>query len=324
MATMVVGHYPIIGNTSEHAFAKMKIGETEYRFQCYGGTNDKGTECPAHYFLRRSSFYFRIACETAERELTCHARIALCLAQWTRPIYFDKYDYNSKKGGYGNRGDSAGIIYALTGLCHQMCNTITCATNVNDPLHALINWPPSLSASKIIYGNRGIWGHERAISKYVKTLVACYGENMSDDHILDENFDSAALDAELAAINDEQDAAIRWGLTNGPNADERREFLSELVPNLNESQPILDADFETMSLKHELDNLLIRGQLSNEEYAAQMNEATRTLLVRYAEVMGENVFTDAFETGPDTIQYNIINPEYMLDDYEIVKEELGL
>lgn len=324
MATMIVGHYPIIGNTSEHAFAKMKIGETEYRFHCYGGTNDKGTECPTDYYHRRSILYTRRGAITEHRELPCHASITLCLAQWTRPIYFDKYDYNSKKGGYGNRGDSAGIIYGLTGLCHQMCNTITCATNVNDPLNALINWPPSLSASKIIYGNRGIWGHERAIAKYVKTLVACYGDSMGDTYALDENFDSAALDAELAAINEEQDAAIRWGLTNGPNADERREFLSELVPNLNESQPILDADFETMSLKHELDNLLIRGQLSNEEYAARMNEATRTLLVRYAEVMGENVFTDAFETGPDDIQYNIINPEYMLDDYEMVKEELGL
>ena len=30
MATMVVGHYPINGDTAEHAFAKMKIGETEY------------------------------------------------------------------------------------------------------------------------------------------------------------------------------------------------------------------------------------------------------------------------------------------------------
>ena len=324
MATMRVGHYPINNRTAEHAFAIMECNGSEYRFQCYGGVSDNGRYYPAEYYEPRSMWYTRGGAITGYRELPCHPQIAMHLAQWGSPLNWQKYDYNSKSGGTSGLGDCAGIVYALNGVCHQMCNTVTCATRVHDPLDALINWPPSLNASKLVYGNRGIWGHERAVADYVGVLLAFYGDGMGDEEAVGADLDASALDEALAAIEERRRAAMRAALDNGPDADERRELLGGAVPGLDGAQPILDADLETMALKHELDNLLVRGQIGNEEYADRMNAGVRALVARYADLMGEAPFEEAFGCPAQDVDCNVIDESLMLPDYGAVREYLDL
>lgn len=327
MATLRVGHYPINSNTADHAFAIMDCNGEEYRFQCYGGVWDSDRYYPAEYYVRRSMWYTRGGAITEYRELACHPQIAIHLAQWGNPLNWGKHDYDQKSGGYTGRGDCAGLTYALDGVCHQMCNTVTCATQPHDPLNALINWPPSLNSSKLIYGNRGTWGHETAIEDYVRTLLAFYGDMTAATDAAGADaadLDFAPLDAELSAIEERRRAAMRSALENGPDADERRQFLSGAVPGLDAAEPVLDVDLETMALKHELDNLLVRGQISHDEYAARMNEGVRKLVDRYADVMGEESFVQAFGCAAADVDCAIIDTSLMLPDYGIVKESLGL
>ncbi len=160
MATLQVGHYPINSNTADHAYAILSFNGAVYRFQCYGGTNDSGNQYPTNYYIPRSMWYTRDSARQSVTSLACHPEGAILLAQWGGGVDYARYDYNSKSGGYTGRGDCSGLTYALDGVCHQMCNTVTSATKMHDPINAFINWPPSLNSSKLIYGNRGIWGHE--------------------------------------------------------------------------------------------------------------------------------------------------------------------
>ena len=318
MATLQVGHYPINSHTAEHAFAIMNHNGNEYRFKCYGSVWDNERYYPAEYYRPRNMWYTRRSSITGDRELPCHPQIAIHLAQWGGGINWAKFDYERETG------DNAGITYALNGVCHQMCNTITCATWTDNPLESLINWPPSLDASKLIYGNRGSCGHEGAIKDYVRSLRKWYDGMANSDTGAEQNVDTSGLDAELARIEERQRAALRSALANGPDLSERRELVGSVVPGLDSNEPAMAADAEAMSLKHELDNLLIRGQVSREEYAARMNEGVRALVNRYADVMGDQAFSGAFGDAAENIDCNIIDVEFMLPDYTVVKEELGL
>lgn len=322
MATMHVGHYPINSHTAEHAFAIMECNGSEYRFQCYGGVWDEERYYPAEYYEKRSMWYTRGGAITSYKELSCRPQIAMHLAQWGNPLDWQKNDYDNKSGGPTGRGDCAGLVYALDGVCHQMCNTVTCATRVHDPLNALINWPPSLNASKLIYGNRGIWGHEGAIVDYVRALRSFYGDATGDVEPAGSDIDVSALDDALTAIEERRRAVMKAALENGPDADERRELLGGAVSGLDSVQPLLDADLEAMALKHELDNLLVRGQIANEEYADQMNEGVRALVARYADLMGEASFEEAFGCPSGDVDCNIVDASLMLPDYGAVKEYL--
>lgn len=318
MATMQVGHYPINNRTAEHAFAIMNYNGNEYRFKCYGSVWDNGRHYPAEYYKPRSMWYTRDSSITGYRELPCHPQIAIHLAQWGGGINWQKFDYEQETG------DNAGIVYALNGVCHQMCNTIVCATRTDNPLDSLINWPPSLNASKLIYGNRGSCGHESAIEDYVRALRNYYSDALSSAENAELNLDTSGLDAELEAIDKRQRAAMRNALANGPDLGERRTLVGGAVPGLDSIEPAMAADAEAMALKHELDNLLIRGEVSREEYAARMNEGVRALVNRYADLLGEEAFSGAFGDTAENINCNIIDVEFMLDDYTAVKEELGL
>lgn len=318
MATLQVGHYPINSKTAEHAFAIMSHNGNEYRFKCFGSVWDSGRYYPAEYYEPRSMWYTRSGSITGYKELPCHPQIAIHLAQWGGSVDWWKYDYDKE------HGDNSGIVYALNGVCHQMCNTITCATKTDNPINSLINWPQSLNASKLIYGNRGTWGHERAVKDYVAALLRFYGDAIDGDADAQGDLDASGLDAELAAIEEQQRATMRNALANGPDLDERRMLVGNAVPGLDSIEPAMAADAEAMALKHELDNLLIRGEVSREEYAARMNEGVRALVDRYAEVMGQEAFTGAFGDAAENIDCNIIDVEFMLDDYTAVKEQLGL
>lgn len=323
MANLRIGFYPINSKTAEHTYAKMEAWGSEYRFHCYGGVNDADNQYPVNYYRDRNAFYTRDSSRTNEMEQGCHPFIAMHLIAWGGDISTSRYDYNRKSGGV-LLGDSAGILYAVTGVCHQMCNTITCATNINNPFDTLINWPPSLNMSKLIYGNRGNMGHVEAVDSFVAALRKHY-KGANEDELMMENLDTSTLNSTLDDINRNMFGAIKDVLDNGVSKMERRTSLDEMLngDSIEEFDQLVEADYETLTIKNELDNALIHGTISNQEYADKVNAEIKNLAHKYYDILKEEKFEELFETSLDNLECNIIDFDMMPTSYSDIKDALG-
>lgn len=215
-------------------------------------------------------------------------------------------------------GDCSGLVYAVSGVCHQMCNTITCSTTPRAPLASLINWPPSLNASKLAYGNRGIWGHEQGIVDLMRSILSLVGDTCEFGEE-----EEKALDAQLVAINEHKREAMKRGLV-GDDELERHEIVRANAPAEADFGRLLEADAAFMAIKRELDNLLLRDGISYEEYANQANAALRNLVDRIGAILGEAAFAETFGTSPDELDCSVVDPALMPPTYEPVREWLGL
>lgn len=327
MAMLKVGHYPIGGNL-EHSFAVMEYNGEEYRFQCCGSVYDGNRSFPANYYHCRNAWYTRNGSKTSETNIPCNARIAIALAQWSGDVDWGRHDYDRKGAGWLGFGDSSGIVYGLNGVCHQMCNTIACASWTHDPLASLINWPPSLNVSKLFYDNRGTWGHEGAIESLITSIKQKYGDAISDEEFAarDEAV-SGEFDALFASVYEQQRNAMRRALDDGPDAAERCAIVGANVPDGADGgafDSVLAADADAMAQKHELDNLLVRGQISNVDFADRTNALIRTLAEQYEKTLGQEAFLEAFGGTAENINCNVIDPAMMPDSYNGLREELGL
>lgn len=324
MAILQVGHYPINGKSSEHTYAKMDAWAGEYRFHCYGGTNDADNQFPVNYYRDRSWIYSRDSSRTEEMQQDCNPMVALYLCAWGGEVSPSRYDYNRTSGGV-LLGDSAGIVYAVTGVCHQMCNTITCSTNVDNPFESLINWPPSLNFSKLIYGNRGTLGHVEAVEVYVRELKKCFG-NANEEEFMNANFDTSSLVPAFDLIHNEMLGEIKSVLNEGVSRMERRTSIQNMIDgdSIEGFDQLLEIDYATLSKKNELDNALIRGVISNQEYAQKVNGEFKNLAYTYFDVLKEEKFENMFETSLENLEYNIIDVDMMPESYRDIKDALGL
>lgn len=325
MATLRIGHYPINNKTAEHTYAKMQHAGDEYRFQCYGGTSDSGNEYPVNFYKFVNIFRKRQAGRTDKTELSCNPAAVILLAQWGGSVDFGRRDYDRRSGGTTGLGDCSGHVYALSGVCHQMCNVILCATNESNPGDALLNWPPSFSASRILYGSRGGRVHENAAGEIIRSARRIFSSAEMDD--LDESVDFSPMSEVFSGVNEMLLGDLRITLADGHTEERRLEIVGEMLPSETNGIDVVSSIFEVdsvvMNEKNELDNLLIRGQVSHEEYANNVNQRTRDLLSRYEEVLGEDQFRENFEASSDEIDCNVVDVD-MMPDYEPIKEALGL
>lgn len=329
MATIQVGWYPINGAKKlHHTFAHMQYQSKEYAFACYGGTktaNNPGKCYPAKFYEPRWSKKGGI-CANVDK-IKIHPMIAIHLASWSNVIDTNRTLYNKKTGGSIGLGDCAGLTYGVGGVCHQMCNTILSASNINDPLNSLINCSPSMKVSKAVYGFRGSLGHDKLIKTFVSKLEKYYAKrNISD-------INSDELDMELYKVMKELAtnslANLKGYLANGASPEERMSIIKDMFveedPNDDLTEVIFNSDADMMQRKCELDNLLIRGEITAEQYANETNNLFTGLVMLYAEVLGETGFQNVFGDLPDKISYDIIDTGILKDvSYENIKEQLKL
>lgn len=329
MATIQVGWYPLKGaRTLHHTFAHMQDQNQEYAFACYGGTkteNNPGKCYPAKFYEPKWSKKGGI-CANVDK-IKIHPMIAIHLASWSNKIDKKITLYNRRTGGSTGLGDCSGITYSVNGVCHQMCNTILSASNIDDPLNSLINCSPSMKVSKAVYGFRGSLGHDQLIKTFISKLKKYYGKR----NIVDVNFDE--LDMELDKIMKElvttSMSNLKEYLTYGASPEERMSIIKDMFAgddqNDDLTEIIFKLDADIMQRKCDFDNLLIRGEITSEQYAHEANNLFTGLAMCYAEVLGETGFQNMFGDLPDKISYDIIDTNILKDvSYESIKEQLKL
>lgn len=143
------GYYDLTytADIAQHSFCR----SSNVNFQCYGGLSGHDLHFPAD--LYEPTMFFPDDEGSSE---PANLQFARGMAQYTLDPEI-KSNYDSTSGGFLGLGDCSGIIYAVDGVCHQMCNRILMA----DPnggknwSHKFINWPPSLYASYWLYD---YWG----------------------------------------------------------------------------------------------------------------------------------------------------------------------
>ncbi|MBR1743094.1 MAG: hypothetical protein IJ733_14750 [Lachnospiraceae bacterium] len=333
-ATMQVGYYPLgkkFGKYFHHTYAIMEYNGQNYEFHCYGGVKGDGNVYPAEMVSPSFSVNLPNTKKTA-----CNPTIARLICTWGGTIDESRTVYNRKRGGHSLLGDNAGILYGPMGVCHQICNTILLSTSLEEPKWTYINSAPSVYLSAILLGFWGIFGHNLAAFTYTSILKSKYGaliENGNTEELM------KAIDkdtsGELASATAKQNSQFKLYLTQGASADKRTEIILDSVSALmnkagtqidkkrfkteSEFDTLIETDAKIMKQKQELDNLLMKDNISHTEYADKTNGLIKILAEKYVSVM-DNDKVEQLLSYED-----IINPEFMQDiPYHDFAKELGI
>ena len=327
MSTMQVGYYDTFGTQYlHHAFA---IVDGRISFPCYGGTSGEHQQFPAEFWTP-----IRFFSKSLGKSLPCNAYVARGLAEFGVPSDLSRTDYNRKSGGYLNLGDCSGIVYGFNGVCHQMCNVITVATVDRDIDWAPVNWPPSLSASWLLFSYRGTLTPGGPAAPFLFIVAALFARLRGLSYNVPE--EELPTSKQLPGYFDDLYAAyhktLKESLETKPQPETRAIYLENLLsgalgPATNAQSllpPILEADTAFFNVKHELDNLLIRGKIGHVEFAETVNKAFAAMLDQYANVLSAEDFEKVFGSLPGDKPFVLTDPQEMPETYEGVKEALGL
>ncbi|MBM7868208.1 hypothetical protein GTO89_10170 [Heliobacterium gestii] len=326
MSTIQAGVLDILGVPGmEHTYA---IIDDNINFHDYWTVSTKAKDFPKPLYTP----------EQVElgASLPCNLYIARGLAEFGVPSRLDRTDYNHGplSGGYMDLGDCAGIIYAYMGVCHQMCNVILCSAGDGDIAHSPVNWPNKLNDSRWVFGFRGTvhpYDYQSGAQTFERYLSSMY-----QDLLAFSQMDNPPTSDQMPGHFDELYAAlhkdIRSHLGEQPVAQNRASHLRQLLSacmGLEKDiesffQHILEGDHAFTTTKHELDNLLLRGQVAPQEYAEKVNMAHTGLLAHLADVFSEEEFQQVFDRAPSDPTSPLIMAELMPESYEGVKKTLGL
>lgn len=330
MSTMQAGYYDLSGaQFLHHAFA---IVDGRINFQCYGGTTGDNRVFPAEFWTP-----IRFISKPLGKSLPCSAYVARGLAEFGIPSDLSRTDYDRKSGGYLNLGDCSGIVYAFNGVCHQMCNVITIATTSDQPgdiSWAPVNWPPSLSASWLLYSYRGTITPGGLAAPFLLIVAALFKRLLGLSYNVPEG--ELPVGNRLPGYLDDLYAAhhkmLKESLEAKPQPETRAIYLENLLsealgPAANAQgllPPILEADTAFFRVKQDLDNLLIRGNICHADYAETVNKAFTAMIGQYANVLSAEDFEKVFGSSPGDKPFVLVDPQLMPETYEGVKEALGL
>lgn len=298
MAELKGGYYTmdyIPGGFAEHAF--VVEGADHTRFPCYGGTTGPKLQYPAKLHTAWIVGSREIGSSVpADLRLACF--VASGSTAW-RPV-FDRMT-----GGPFLFGDCSGIVYAVSGVCHQMANRILYSTNgitAPDGGDRAVVWPPSLSASYWVYGFFG--------KCFQRMPVACPLGFWED--VVKRTFPGALAAGEEAGGAEEVSAAavdylrrsVRLQLESGHAREAREPRVAGLVAGAlgagfaeaeaGRMAALLDADGAFFERKRELDTLLLRGEIASADYAREVNAAWHRMEERAAAVLGEEGYARLF------------------------------
>jgi hypothetical protein len=325
MATIQIGYYELSAG-AQHTYAIMKAdNDSKVKFPCYGGTNGDSLKFPV-------SFWSPDSCGSDDKGTlqNCDEKIARQLAQWV-PIATD-----FTRTEYDRITDASGILYGVTGVCHQMCNTILCSSNVGNPPRAGVNWPPSFKTSKFVYGFRGaVYPPPFSFvnrDKLITDMIKIYQDFNRQHEIDGDNISQSAIrDAESEAekLEFESEDAVIWRLKNGYDEHALEELLESDVNarrgvRLYRTRKYFDEVSlmyqEMMNNKNEVDCELIGSHVHGNDYANEIHDILRRGVFRYADIVGEEEFERIFECKPSEIQTNIIEadkvPDFSHDKYK--------
>lgn len=301
-ATLEVGYYNCFGTKyAQHTFGHATKGAEKVWFDCYGGHgSNKGRVFPAEF---RKPVFWRSRSHTGVFRVDVNLALArgICCGD-----PFDKRTvYDHKTGGklpfWYPMGDCSGLVYGITGVCHQMCSRI--AMSSGNGTKSLINRPPSFEKTYFLYGYWGgpdgiVGGTAMILVRYVERLLSAESEKERDEI--------------RNSMRNQLMADLEGHLKSAYAPESRRPFVEEMVELLSVEErkgqeridEILTAlDNRLQGAKKEADLLLLEGSITTDQYARAINSAAQGFFSRAREALddlgGEDWFETTFGFDPD-------------------------
>jgi len=286
------GYYSIDGaSILEHAFVVGHDPDRTTYFPCYGGTDrTEGREFPAPLWTAWRVGYERIGTEVAA-DL---ALAAICASG--SPEWRDSYDRHL--GGPFQVGDCSGILYGVSGVCHQMANRILYANNgphVGSMEARCVVWPPSLSATWVTYG---FFGRQLEFDLYWDIVKRVYHSG---------GFAAADVGP------DPMRQMVESHFANAYQPENREPTVHAALSNHAESPRQMEAAYEKDEVftrdKRELDIQLVRGEISVDGYVNALNDE----FARYLPELEDIVTSGQEQVILDDQNHELVSRDLMLD-----------
>ncbi len=329
---MTAGYYGVFNTAAaQHTYAFAEAQDNTYGFPCYGGFARYEGEYGNKKVVYPASLWTPSIFNSKNlgTQFTGNLYVALGIARFTLD---PGYDYTIKdwedwwKTHYQfSPTCNAGIVYGVMGVCHQVCNRILLATKKDSITSAPVNWPPSQTFTYWIYGFRGMQENlvlllaSKLIDIAVKRKAAMNdGElrNISTDDFSPETMSMNLLSDYLSDKNKALESRKQEATSMLDNLKAKENLQQLNIGALTAS----DARFN--ALKHDLDCLLIRGDVSSDEYANKINTYFNVMLNEFKNIMTEHEFQSMFGASTDIGSAVIIQRNIMPDSYDDVKRQV--
>ncbi|MGV0167191.1 hypothetical protein ACRYI5_01170 [Furfurilactobacillus sp. WILCCON 0119] len=311
MSQLRAGYYDIRGaRFLQHTYLQMtdnKLINRPVNFNCYGGHDDR----QLGKILEKGN--------TRSTNVTCDEKIAFYLSTMNGRPRFNESE-QSKFWSW------SGLVYGLGGVCHQMANTILAAATPDDVAHGWLLKPPSFSASKLLFSNRGMFGAARdyTIQTFINKLVRF--EQLPTEQ---QNSESAQrdLNSELLGAIDPYSRLNQQYLTMPYPRNSRAKELSSYINNQDSLNTLLDTvDKRVFQQKQKLDRDLLLDNIAHADYTAKVNALAQTLATNVFKLQSLESRKASFPdmTIADLDKTNIVETEFMPTSYADYRSEFGL
>lgn len=205
----------------------------------------------------------------------------------------------------------AGIVYAISGVCHQTANRIL------HPANVIVSAAGGYWASVLLYGTYGTnglaWLIEWEIRK--KRCAGISGDLVADTKVLsfsDQETGEAmpedpALQNYLEKVNQLYSARVKVMAFTDVDEEEKTDLLGQELElmvdyRLGAAAPdiasLRDAQMKTLAEKGVLDQKLISKELTTMEYVQEVNSLVNHLLGHSIELLGEKNYRQLFGVVP--------------------------
>ena len=324
--TISAGYYNLAGvDLAHHTYAVAKQDDRLHVMPCFGSfalregeRGNTGVRYPAELWTPSIIWPRQLGAS-----LPANLSVAMGMAQfsltpyllWTPEEWDEHWRLNPRENGY-SLACWAGLLYAITGVCHQACNRILWSTLQGGFVYSAVNWPPSLSASYWVYGFHGKDAGAAAILAGALVLKALLGDSANESELL--------ASGQLAHnVRRHHVDNIVNDPTNGEaRAHEVRGMLDHLPSDLKLSDPttvseIVRCDRQFCTEKNTMDKRLVTtgNDAFHDEYAETVNDGFRTMLNRFREIMPAETFERLFPDAVANRNYTLVDRKLMPPNY---------
>lgn len=224
-----------------------------------------------------------------------------------------------------------------------MCNTLIVTIKPTERGWSLCNYVPSFyRLSAHLYGYRGLnWGKTDLRDKQIRKFIsACNSLNSYEAYngIAPRGSAKAEFDRIFDEINDGSNEGISYQLNNGYDYTTFDSTVGRLLHDLNLWDKISGRDdfnalvgkyLNTVNKKNEYDNFLVRGKISNGDYAKHVNGIMTEYQHFLYEYLTPEDYLKVIGGSPDTEisskdEVSVIDITAMPETYEHIREKLKL
>ncbi len=305
-----------------YAIAETQAGE-KVHFGCYGGTSGENNRVPATLYTGTMLKSLRRSIGKKRKSDLFKAR---CIAQFSiDPEIKTHYDSKPPNGPFG-LGDNSGIVYGVTGVCHQMCNRILHAMDYRSFLFRSpgVVWPPSFDLSRILYLNDGSMQSQIVWKGFLELL-----QRMKEGESLARNIVRELHETLKQTFVTSLKAHLRDGYSETASREMINLTLLTAKPELDwqkQASWLIPGHFKLLKEKKDLDHLLLKGSIVKQEYCSGLNTCLTGFIRSAEEKLGGAVFKKIFGFKPGASLPGVVTVEDMpdIDGYGSLGEEMKL